>query len=160
MASEEHKTISLAEFIERSEKGEAVEQRLEDGTTIELRVFTPAQADLLEVHRIFGRMVGGKAERESDIPDDTAASIFSLGIGCLQACVKDEHGNGLPDVAAVDLFSRLPYQSPLLTKCQELCGVGVVTIPTLDLRKVVDAGNAEQSSEKERRTAKSGSGDE
>ena len=156
MASEEHKTISLAEFIERSEQGEAVEQRLEDGTTISVRIHTPAQADLLGLHRIFGRMVSSSADKESDISDETASSIFALGIDCLRACIKDEDGNALPDAVAVDLFSRLPYQSPLLTKCQELCGVGIVNIPTLDLRKMVEA----TADGKGGRTAESGSGDE
>ena len=130
------KTISLSEFAARAVDGEAMEQELNGGETVSLRVFTPAQEATLGVQRIWTRILAlaHSAASLDDIPDEQLALAYELGFACLRACVRDENGAEIPDAAIVDLFSKLPYESPLMTRCQEMCGVSsrLMTIPPLN----------------------------
>ena len=131
MAGKSHKTISLAEFSERALKGERIEQDLTDGTRTEAFVHAPGQDDLLEAQRLMVRIVqvADAATKKSDITDEDATLAYEVGLAALKACVRDEHGEPLPDAAAVNLFRLLPHKSAVMTRCQELCGVDMITVP-------------------------------
>ena len=139
--TEEHKTISLSEFAERAVEGEALEQELTNGERVALRVFTPEQADVIAVQRLLARIVKavGAADREADIPEEDAALIYDMGFACLRACVRAEGGGEIADAAFTDLFSKLPYKSDLMIRCQDLCGVKMLTIPPLDATAAIKA---------------------
>ena len=141
MAEKKHKTISLAEFSERALKGERVEQDLTDGTRTDAFVHAPAQADLLEAQRLMVRIVqvADAATKKSDITDEDATLAYEVGLVVLKACVRDEAGEPLPDQAAVRLFSLLPHKSAVMTRCQELCGVDMITVPPVSNSVALEA---------------------
>ena len=163
MTSEQHKTISLSEFAERAVKGESLEQKLNGGETLSVRVFTPDQESVIEVQRMMARVVKAAttAASEADISEADATLAYDMGFACLRACVRTEDGGEIPDAAFVDLFSKLPYKSDLMLRCQDLCGVGMMVIPPLDTKAAVEAMGAEAKAagpnRKQRRaTAKKG----
>ena len=140
-STESNKTISLAEFAERATQGQALEQKLETGETVAVRVFTPPQADMLDVQRLMVRIfkVAESVKREADISEDNATLAYELGLRCLQACVRADDGAEMPDAALVALFSSLPYKSALMVRCQELCGVTMISIPPINNALAIEA---------------------
>ena len=159
--TEERKTISLSEFAERAVEGEALEQELTSGERVAVRIFTPEQADVIAVQRLLSRIVkaAGAADREADIPEEDAALIYEMGFACLRACVRADGGGEVADAALVDLFSKLPYKSDLMVRCQDLCGVKMLAIPPLDATAAVkamagEAKAAAKPNRKARRAAK------
>lgn len=139
--SEEHKTITLVEFAKRATEGEVVEQELTGGERIEARVFTPDQTDLLDVQKIMMRIVrvADTARSQTDIADDDATLAYELGLAALRACVRDDDGERVPDIAVVELFSKLPYKAALMVRCQELCGVTMISVPPIDNAMALEA---------------------
>ena len=121
---ESPKTISLSEFAARAVEGEPLEQELTSGETVAARVFTPDQSAVVAVQRIWNRILktASAASTLSDISDTDLTLAMDLGFACLRACVRDESGAAIPDEAFVDLFAKLPFNSPLMVRCQELCG--------------------------------------
>ena len=131
MSDEPHKTISLSEFTTRALEGETIEQELNDGTLMDVHVHAPDQATLINAQRLMVRIVqvADAARKETDISDDDATLAYELGLAVLSGCVRDENGEALLDQAVVKLFSMLPYRSTVMTRCQELCGVDMFTVP-------------------------------
>ena len=129
--SEPHKTISLSEFANRALEGETIEQELTDGTRLDVRVHAPDQQTLISAQRLMVRIiqVADTARRETDITDDDATLAYELGLAVLAGCVRDDDAEPLPDQALVKLFSMLPHKSAVMTRCQELCGVDMFTVP-------------------------------
>ena len=144
-AAEEHTTITLSDFAARALEGEAMTVALRDDSKVELRVFSPAETDLIAVQRLMMRIVkaADAMTSEADISDDDATLAYELGLAALHACVRDENGEPIADAAIVDLFSRLPYKSPLMLRCQELCGVSLMTVPPLDGKVAIEAMKTE-----------------
>ena len=142
---EEHRTLSLSEFAERALEGEAMEQELTDGRRVALRVFAPTQADLMAAQKLMMRIVkvADAAGKEADIGEDDAVLAYELGLACLRACVRDENGAQIGDAALSDLFGKLPYKAPVMIRCQELCGVGLMSVPPLDIKAAAEAIGAE-----------------
>ena len=143
--TQEPKTISLAEFATRVREGEAVEQELVDGTRIALQVFTPNQKDITEIQKIWNRIARAVSAmaNDQDIDEEDAVQVHVLGLECLRACLRDENGGVIDDMVFVELFSKLPYKSPLMKKCQSLCGVTLIDIPPFDNRAMIEAMKAE-----------------
>lgn len=170
MTKETHKTISLSEFAERALHGEAIEQELTTGERVDVRVHTPDQGALLAVRKIMIKIVkvADTARKEADIDDADATLAYELGLSALAACVRDDDGQPLPGAVIVDLFSKLPYKSDVMVRCQELCGVTMISVPPLDDAAAIEvlqveaesiateAKAAAQPNRKQRRAAKSG----
>ena len=134
MTKETHKTISLSAFAQRALEGEAMEQELSTGEVLDVRVHTPDQGDMLAVRKIMIKIVkvADAARKETEIADDDATLAYELGLSALAACIRDDDGERLPGAAIVDLFAKLPYKSALMVRCQELCGVTMISVPPLD----------------------------
>ena len=143
--STECKTISISEFASRAAEGETVEAPLNDGTVVALRLFSPPEDDLITVQKIMMKIVSvaSAATAETEIAEDDATLAYELGIACVRACVRDDGGERIADMAVVNLFSKLPYKSPLMVRCQELCGVSMMIIPPLDTMAAAEAMGAE-----------------
>ena len=139
MTETEKKTLSLADFASRAVEGEEIEQELRNGKTLVCRVFTPTQADAIAVQGIMADIVkvAQRMKDENDAGAEEASLAFKLGFECLRACVRDESGIDIPDPAFVDLFGQLPAQSKLMLKCQDLCGVSMMVVPTFTNEAVV-----------------------
>ena len=131
MTTETHKVISLSAFAERAIEGEAIEQELSTGERVEVRVHAPDQKTLLRAQGLMVRIVqvADAARNETEISDDDATLAYELGVVVLTGCVRDENGETIPDAAVVDLFRKLPYKSEVMSRCQELCGVDMITVP-------------------------------
>ena len=169
MTKETHKTITLDEFASKALHGEAIEQELTDGTRLDVFVHAPGQDTLLTAQRLMVRMVqvADAARKETDISDDDATLAYELGLVVLAGCVRYENGVELQDQALVKLFSMLPHRSAVMTRCQELCGVDMITVPPVSNTLAIEAvrkdvaemaGDAEadppKPNRKERRAAK------
>lgn len=141
MTTETHKVISLSAFAERALEGEAMEQELSTGERVEVRVHAPDQKDLLRAQGLMVRIVqvADAARNETEISDDDATLAYELGLVVLGACVRDENGEALPEAAVVDLFRKLPYRSEVMTRCQEICGVDMITVPPVSNSLAVSA---------------------
>ena len=150
-----HKTITLAEFIERAEHGEPIEQALNDGTSLTVSVFTPTQDGVAAVQSVMARMFALSSEKGGDANERIVASVIELGMTCLRVCIKAD-GEHLPEAAIVSLFSKLPPQSPLMLRCQELCGATAISVPILDIAKNAAVEASKESSGKERRVKSGG----
>ena len=139
--TEEAKTISLVEFADRAVQGREFTQELKSGEILSCRVHTPKQADAMAVRKIMLQItkIAETMKDKSDITAEQASLAYTIGLECLRACVRDESGAEIPDEGFVDLFSKLPYQSELMTKCQELCGCGMFIVPPFDNADVIKA---------------------
>ena len=171
MTSENNKTLTLSEFANRALDGQIITQEIVGGPKsvpqrVAVHVHTPTQTDLLKVQRLMVRIsqVASAASAETDISDDDATLAYELGLAALAACVRDEEGNRLEDEGIVHLFAGLPYKSAVMTRCQELCGVTMITVPPLDNALALEAvkteaaevaKSADKLNRKARRTAKS-----
>ena len=167
MTKETHKTITLNEFASKALHGEAIEQELTDGTRVDVFVHAPGQDTLLTAQRLMVRMVqvADSARKETDISDDDATLAYELGLVVLAGCVRDEHGEPLADPVLVKLFRMLPHRSAVMTRCQELCGVDMITVPPVsnslaieavrkDVAELAGDDDAPKPNRKERRAAK------
>ena len=150
MSDEEHKTLTLSEFAERALQGEIIEQEMVGGPKaapqrVAIHVHTPRQDDLLKAQGLMVRIanVASKATRETDITEDDATLAYELGLTVLAACVRTATGERLPDAGIVHLFGGLPYKSEVMTRCQELCGVTMISVPPLDNAAAIEAVGAE-----------------
>lgn len=166
MTKETHKTISLSEFAERALQGEVIEQELTTGERVDVRVHTPDQGALLAVRKIMIKIVkvADTARKEADIDDADATLAYELGLAALEACVRDDDGQPLPGAVIVDLFCKLPYKAAAMVRCQELCGVTMISVPPLDDAAAIEVLQGEatalatdaaaQPNRKERRASK------
>lgn len=145
-----NKTLTLSEFANRALDGEIIEQEIAHGPKaapqrVAVHVHTPSHDDLLKAQRLMVRIsqVAAAAKSETEISDDDATLAYELGLAVLSACVRDEEGDRLTDEGIVHLFGGLPYKSAVMTRCQELCGVTMITVPPLDNALAIEAVKAE-----------------
>lgn len=145
-----NKTLTLSEFADRAINGEIIEQEMVGGPKavpqrVAIHVHTPTQDDLLKVQRLMVRIsqVASAAKSQAEISDDDATLAYELGLAALSACVRTETGERLPDEGIVHLFGGLPYKSDVMTRCQELCGVTMITVPPLDNAMAIEAVKTE-----------------
>ena len=164
--TETHKVISLSAFAERALEGEGIEQELNTGERVEVRVHAPDQKSLLKAQGLMVRIVqvADAAREETEISDDDATLAYELGLAVLGACVRDENGEPIPEAAVVDLFRKLPYKSEVMTRCQEICGVDMITVPPVSNSVAIEAirgeaaelvADAKKANRKTRRAAAS-----
>ena len=147
MTTQKSRIVSLSELAEQATQGERITQKLTDGAQVELRVFVPTQPDILAVQRVWTRVVetAQTATSEAGIPKEKAAVAYEMGFAVLQACVRDEKCERIPDEGFVRLYSLLPYKSDTMLRAQELCGIPdeMFSIPPLDGVEAVAAVKAE-----------------
>ena len=168
MTDQAPKTLTLSEFAERALQGEEVKQKMNDGTEVSVRVFTPGQQALMEVQKLWMRVVklADSPTPVDDIDGDDATLAYAVGVASLAACVRDEGGEPVPEQVIVNLFANLPYKADLMTKCLDMCGVPseLFSVPPLSgnaaikvLRDEVERAAAEaKPNRKARRAAKKG----
>ena len=145
MTTETNKTLTLSEWADRAINGEIIEQEMSNGERVAVHVHTPPQDDMLAVQRLMVRIsqVASAAKSQSEISDDDATLAYELGLAALAACVRNEEGGRLTDEGIVHLFGQLPYKAAVMTRCQELCGVTMITVPPLDNAVAIEAVKTE-----------------